>query len=67
MSGGVKFSESKNVTLKLTRSFDYNHAKPVSALFLASLLGGIVVSIMAHLLFKESLSEIRSGLPANIH
>ena len=61
VSGDVKFSESKNVTLKLTRSFDYNYATPVSALFLASLLGGIVVSIMAHFLFKESLSEIRFG------
>ena len=59
VSGDVKFSESKNVTLKLTRSFDYNYATPVSALFLASLLGGIVVSIMVHFLFKESLSEIR--------
>ena len=61
VSGDVKFSESKNVTLKLTRSFDYNYATPVSALLLASLLGGIVVSIMAHFLFKESLSEIRFG------
>ena len=61
VSGDVKFSESKNVTLKLTRSFDYNYAIPVSALLLASLLGGIVVSIVAHFLFKESLSEIRFG------
>ena len=61
MSGDFKSSESKNVTLKLTRSFDYNHAKPVSVLFLASLLGGVVVSITAHFLFKESLSEIRFG------
>ena len=61
MSGDFKSSESKNVTLKLTRSFDYNHAKPVSVLFLASLLGGVVMSITAHFLFKESLSEIRFG------
>ena len=59
VSGDVKPSESKNVTLKLTRSFHYNYAKTVSALFLASLLGGIVVSVMAYFLFKESLSEIR--------
>ena len=61
LSGDVKLSESKNVTLKLTRSFDYNYAKPVSALFLASLLGGILVSIVACFIFEESLTKVNLG------
>ena len=61
LSGDVKLSESKNVTLKLTRSFDYNYAKPVSALFLASFLGGILVSIVAYFLFEESLTKVNLG------
>ena len=61
LSRDVKLSESKNVTLKLTRSFDYNYAKPVSTLFLASLLGGILVSIVAYFLFEESLTKVNLG------
>ena len=61
LSGDVKLSESKNVTLKLTRSFDYNYAKPVSALFLASFLGGILVSIVAYFIFEESLTKVNLG------
>ena len=54
-SGDVKFSESKHVTLKLTRSFGYDYATPFWVLFVVSLLGGIVVSIIALMLFKECL------------
>ena len=61
LSGDVKLSESKNVTLKLTRSFDHNYAKPVSVLVLASLLGGILVSIVAYFLFEESITKVELG------
>ena len=61
LSGDVKLSESKNVTLKLTRSFDYNYATPICILFLVSFLVGIGVSIVAYLLFEESLTQVKPG------
>ena len=61
LSGDVKLSESKNVTLKLTRSFDYNYAAPICILFLVSFLVGIGVSIVAYLLFEESLTQVKPG------
>lgn len=53
-------SESKHVTLKLSQSFDYSYAGPICALFFVSLLGGIAVSIIALLLFKESLVVVNT-------
>ena len=61
LSGDVKLSESKTVTLKLTRSFDYNYAAPICILFLVSFLVGIGVSIVAYLLFEESLTQVKPG------
>ena len=59
LSGDVKLSESKNVTLKLTRSFDYNYATPICVLFFVSFLVGILVSIFAYFLFEESLTKVK--------
>ena len=59
VSGDVKLSESKNVTLKLTRSFDYNYATPICVLFFVSFLVGILVSIFAYFLFEESLTKVK--------
>ena len=59
LSGDVKLSESKNVTLKLTRSFDYNYATPICVLFFVSFLFGILVSIFAYFLFEESLTKVK--------
>ena len=61
VSGDVKLSESKNVTLKLTRSFDYNYATPIYALLFVSFVIGILVSIVAYFLFKESLTQVGPG------
>ena len=61
LSGDVKRSESKNVTLKLTRSFDYNYATPSCVLFFVSLVAGILVFIFAYFLFEESLNQVRPG------
>lgn len=59
LSGDVKFSDSKNVVLKLTRSFDYNYTTPICVLVFASLLGGILVSVIALGLFEESLTVVK--------
>ena len=61
LSGDVKLSESKNVTLKLTRSFDYNYATPICVLFFVSLLVGIGVSVIAYFLFEEPLTQVEPG------
>ena len=61
LSGDVKLSESKNVTLKLTRSFDYNYATPICVLVIVSLLVGIGVSVIAYFLLEESLTQVRPG------
>ena len=61
LSGDVKLSESKDVTLKLTRSFDYNYARPICVLFFVSLVIGILVSIFAYFLFEESLTQAKPG------
>ena len=61
LSGDVKLSESKNVTLKLTRSFDYNYATPICVLFFVSFVVGILVSIVAYYLFEESLTQVNPG------
>ncbi|KAJ7388699.1 hypothetical protein OS493_036138 [Desmophyllum pertusum] len=59
-TGSVKFSESKYVTLELKKSFDYSYATPICTLFFVSLLGGIIMSIIALLLFKESLVVVNT-------
>ena len=61
LSGDVKVSESKSVTLKLTRSFDYNYATPICVLFIVSFLVGTLVSIIAYFLFEESLIKLEPG------
>ena len=61
LSGDVKLSESKNVTLKLTRSFDYNYATPIFVLFSVSFVVGILLSIFAYFLFEESLTQVKLG------
>ena len=61
LSGDIKLSESKNVTLKLTRSFDYNYTTPVCVLFFVSFVVGILVSIPAYFLFKEALTQVKLG------
>ena len=61
LSGDVKLSGSKNVTLKLTRSFDYNYATPICVLFFVSFVVGILVSIFAYFLFEESLTQVKPG------
>ena len=59
LSGDVKLSESKNVTLKLTRSFDYSYTTPSCVLFVVSLVAGTLVSIIAYFLFEESLTQVK--------
>ena len=61
LSGDVKLSESKNVTLKLTRSFDYNYATPICVLVIVSLFVGIGVSVIAYFLLEEPLTQVRPG------
>ena len=61
LSGDVKLSESKDVTLKLTRSFDYNYARPICVLFFVSLVVGMLVSTFAFFLFEESLTQVKPG------
>ena len=57
LSDDVKLNESKYVTLKLTKSFDYNYATPISILFFVSFVVGMLVSIIAYFLFEESLTK----------
>ena len=59
LSGDVKLSESKNVTLKLTRTFDYSYGTPSCVLFVVSLVAGTLVSIIAYFLFEESLTQVK--------
>ena len=61
LSGDVKLSESKNVTLKLTRSFDYSYTTSICFLFFVSFVVGILVSISAYFLFEESLIQVNPG------
>ena len=61
LSGDVKLSESKHVTLKLTRSYDYNYATPICVLVFVSFLVGILVSYIACFLFEESLTQAKPG------
>lgn len=63
-TGRIKFSEPKHVTVTLTKTFDYSYETPICTLIFASLLGGLLVSITALYLFKESLVVVnctRSG------
>ena len=57
LSGDVKLSESKNVALMLTRSFDHNYATPIYVLFFVSFVVGILVSIFAYFLFEVKPGE----------
>ncbi len=57
-TGSLKPSESKNVTLKLSQSFDYSYARPLCTLFFVSLGLGIIVSGLAVYLFRESLVKV---------
>ena len=66
LSGDVKLSESKNVTLKLTRSFDYSYATPSCVLFFVSLVAGTLVSIIAYFLFEESLTQVKPDLEVSV-
>ena len=59
LSGDVKRSESKSVTLKLTRSFDYSYTTPIFVLLFVSFVVGILVSIVAYYLFEESITQVR--------
>ena len=61
LSGDVKLSESKNVTLKLTRSFDYSYTTPIFVLLFVSFVVGILVSIVAYYLFEKSITQIKPG------
>ena len=61
LSGDVKRNESKSVTLKLTRSFDYSYTTPIFVLLFVSFVVGILVSIVAYYLFEESLTQVRPG------
>ena len=61
LSGDVKRSESKSVTLKLTRSFDYSYTTPIFVLLFVSFVVGILVSIVAYYLFEESLTQGKPG------
>ena len=57
-TGSLKPSESKDVTLKLSQSFDYSYARSICTLFFVSLVLGIIVSGLAVYLFKESLVKV---------
>ena len=59
LSGDVKRSESKSVTLKLTRSFDYSYTTPIFVLLFVSLVVGVLVSIVAYYLFEEFITQVR--------
>ena len=59
LSGDVKRSESKSVTLKLTRSFDYSYTTPIFVLLFVSFVVGILVSIVAYYLFEEFITQVR--------
>ena len=61
LSGDVKRSESKSVTLKLTRSFDYSYTTPIFVLLFVSFVVGILVSIVAYYLFEKSLTQVKPG------
>ena len=58
LSGDIKLSESKKVTLKLTRSFEYKYATPIFVLLFVSFLVGIGVTIFAYFLFEEHLAQV---------
>ena len=59
LSGDVKRSESKSVTLKLTRSFDYSYTTPIFVLLFVSFVVGILVSIVAYYLFEEFITQVK--------
>ena len=61
LSGDVKRSESKSVTLKLTRSFDYSYTTPIFVLLFVSFVVGILVSIVAYYLFEKSITQVKPG------
>ena len=61
LSGDVKRSESKSVTLKLTRSFDYSYTTPIFVLISVSFVVGILVSIVAYYLLEEFLTQVKPG------
>ena len=50
-TGSLKASESKNVTLKLSQSFDYNYAPPLCTLFFVSLGLGIFFFVFSNVPF----------------
>ena len=52
-SGKTKSEARKNVTLTLTRSFDYNNSGPIRLLVIFTTFSGILVSFFAFLCFKE--------------
>ena len=62
LSEDVKLSESKNVTLKPTRSFDYSYTTPIYVLLFVSFVVGILVSIVAYYLFEESLTQVELAI-----
>ena len=64
-AGDIKLSESKNVTLKLTRSFEYNYATPICVLLFVSFLVGIGVTVFAYFLFKEPLAQVMADNQVN--
>ena len=59
LSGDVKRSESKSVTLKLTRSFDYSYTTPIFVLLFVSFVVGVLVSIVAYYLFEEFITQVK--------
>ena len=61
LSGDVKRSESKSVTLKLTRSFDHSYTTPIFVLLFVSFMVGILVSIVAYYLLEEFLTQVKPG------
>ena len=66
-SGDVKRSGSKNVTLKLTRSFDYSYTTPIFVLLFVLFVVGILVSIVAYYLFEKSLTQVKPGRGRRVH
>ena len=59
LSGDVKRSESKSVTLKLTRSFDYSYTTPIFVLLFVSFVVGVLVSIVAYYLLEEFITQVK--------
>jgi len=62
-TGSLKPGESKNVTLKLSQSFDYSYATPICTLFFVSLVGGILASMAGLYVFKEYLVVVNIPEP----